>query len=52
MKDTEKMENKIKDWIKKNYPDGYTIYRNYNDYLSPDMIVDCLEQKKSNGCFL
>ena len=21
------IENKIKDWIKKNYPDGYTIYR-------------------------
>ncbi len=51
MKDTEKMENKIKDWIKKNYPDGYTIYRNYNDYLSPDMIVDCLEQKNPMDAF-
>ena len=39
------IENKIEDWIKKNYPDGYTIYRDYNDHLSPDMILECLEQK-------
>ena len=45
------IENKIKDWIKKNYPDGYTIYRNYNDHLSPDMIVDCLEQKNPMDAF-
>lgn len=48
MKDTEKMEkieNKIKDWIKKNYPDGYIIYRDYHDNLSPDMILDYLEQE-------
>ena len=45
------IENKIKDWIKKNYPDGYTIYRDYNDHLSPDMIVDCLEQKNRMDAF-
>ena len=46
------IENKIKDWIKKNYPDGYTIYRNYNDHLSPDMIADCLERKNPMDAFM
>ena len=54
MKDTEKMkkiESKIKDWIKKNYPDGYTIYRDYNDHLSPNMIANCLERKNPMDAF-
>ena len=54
MKGTEKMkkiENKIKDWIKKNYPNGYTIYRDYNDHLSPNMIADCLERKNPMDAF-
>ena len=45
------IENKIEDWIKKNYPDGYTIYRDYNDHLSPDMILECLEQKDPMDAF-
>ena len=54
MKDTEKMEkieNKIEDWIKKNYPDGYTIYRDYHDNLSPDTILDYLEQENPMDAF-
>lgn len=54
MKDTGKMkkiENKIKDWIKKNYPDGYIIYRGYYDNLSPDMILNYLEQENPMDAF-
>ena len=54
MKDTEKIrkiENKIKDWIKKNYPDGYIIYRDYHDNLSPDTILDYLEQENPMDAF-
>lgn len=54
MKDTGKMkkiENKIKDWIKKNYPDGYIIYQGYYDNLSPDMILNYLEQENPMDAF-
>ena len=54
MKETQKMEkieNKIKDWIKKNYPDGYIIYRDYHDNLSPKTIMDCLERKNPMDAF-
>lgn len=54
MKDTEKMkkiENKIEDWIKKNYPDGIVIYRDYHDSLNPDTILNYLEQENPMDAF-
>ncbi len=44
-KNTMEIIEKMKEWIKKYYPHGYDVYRDYNDRLSPDMILNDLEQK-------
>lgn len=41
----------MKEWIKKYYPHGYDVYRDYNDRLSPDMILNDLEQKNPMKAF-
>lgn len=41
----------MKEWIKKYYPHGYDVYRDYNDRLSPDMILNDLEQKNPMEAF-
>lgn len=54
MKDMEKMEiieNKMKEWMKKHYPHGYDVYRDYNDELGSDSILDCLEQNNPMDAF-
>lgn len=53
MEDKNPMEiiEKMKEWIKKYYPPGYDVYRDYNDRLSPDMILNDLEQKNPMEAF-
>lgn len=54
MKDTgkmEKIENKMKEQIKKHYPNGIIVYRDYHDDLSPDMILDYLKQENPMDAF-
>lgn len=54
MKDTgkmEKIENKMKEWIKMHYPHGIVVYRDYHDDLSPDMILDYLKQENPMDAF-
>lgn len=47
-----KHEEEIKKAIKKEYPDGQTIYFNYDDKITQDEVDKALENSKDHGGFL
>ena len=43
----DQIEYKLINWIKDEYPHGYEIYEDYNDYLSEDTISKLIDNNSN-----